>query len=93
MEAMAMGVPVICSPWFRTCFGDAALYASPREVGARVTELWRDVRRYQELTEAGRAYLGAYCDRERVASRVAQLLDENPPQGSAATESAVNRAI
>jgi hypothetical protein len=93
MEAMAMGVPVICSPWFRTCFGDAALYASPREVGARVTELWRDVRRYQELTEAGRPYLGAYCDRERVASRVAQLLDENPPQGSAATESAVNRAI
>lgn len=92
MEAMAMGVPVVCSPSFRECFGDAAIYARPDEVHEAVAALWYDRDRYLACGEAGRAYVLAHCDYAAVTGRVSEMLADSPPFQTVPPESVVDGA-
>lgn len=70
MEAMAVGVPVILPPVFRATFGDAALYAEPRDVWAAMDRLWADEKAWMERIEAGRAFVMSNCSLDLFPARL-----------------------
>src|SRR5690625_3295220 len=47
-EAMAVGVPVIIPPHFKSLFGEAAIYAEPHEVRTTIEELMNDDEQYEQ---------------------------------------------
>lgn len=73
MEAMAAGLPVVCSESFRECFGDAALYAEPHEAVDVINALWADRERYESQARKGQAFVEAYCSLDVVAGRLERL--------------------
>jgi hypothetical protein len=73
MEAMAVGVPVILPPEFRSTFGPAALYAAPAEVWPVVERLWRDRAFWEARVAAGRDFVAAHCGHEAFPGRLARL--------------------
>jgi glycosyltransferase involved in cell wall biosynthesis len=77
-EAMAAGIPVICSPSFRECFGDAAVYAEPREVEKVVGKLWQDEKAYYKQVSAGQEFIRAHCNRTVLQSRLQEILPAEP---------------
>jgi glycosyltransferase involved in cell wall biosynthesis len=73
MEAMAMGVPVVCSPSFRECFGDAAVYAAPEDATNAIEALWRDEERYLAVARAGQRFVAEHCARTGVRGRLSRI--------------------
>jgi glycosyltransferase involved in cell wall biosynthesis len=57
LEAMAVGVPAVVAPVYRPLFGDAALYAQPRDVKAIVRELMADADAYAAAVSKAAAYV------------------------------------
>ena len=74
MEAMAMGIPVICSPSFRECFGEAAIFVEPNETARAVQALWAHPGRYREVAEAGRRHVADVSSVAAVERRLSRLL-------------------
>src|SRR5690606_24560303 len=70
MEAMAVGIPVIVPPRFRSTFGDAAVYCEPREVADRIEHLWTDEARYLAQAQAGRRVVLANCSLDQLSPRL-----------------------
>ena len=73
LEAMATGLPVICSPSFRACFGDGALYAEPPDVKDVIASLWKDPERYLAVAQAGQLLVGEACTLSAVTARLQRL--------------------
>lgn len=73
VEAMAMGLPVICSESFEECFGSAAIYCRPEDVGRVVAELWADESRYLEIAAAGHRFVEQNCSMDQVQARLRAL--------------------
>lgn len=73
MEAMAVGIPVVLPPVFRSTFQDAATYAEPGQVWDTITALWADEDAYRQRAEAGRAFVLNHCDHSQFAERFAAL--------------------
>lgn len=82
MEAMAIGVPVILPPVFRSTFGDAALYAEPRDVWSVTEKLWADENVWMERIRAGRAFVMSNCSYELFPARLG-LKGNAPGRGTA----------
>ncbi|WP_200935012.1 glycosyltransferase [Brevundimonas sp. Leaf363] len=59
-EAMAVGLPVFLPPIYEPLFKDAALYAEPHEVRARIEALMADDAAYQAQVERAWAYVEAH---------------------------------
>lgn len=76
-EAMAAGLPVICSPSFRECFGDAALYADPTEVQRVILSLWSDKDKYIKQALAGQAFIDKHCRPDQLPDRFDEILIHN----------------
>jgi len=57
IEAMAVGVPVILPHHYRDLFGEAAIYAGPFEVRARIDELMNDNDFYDSQVEKAVCYV------------------------------------
>lgn len=74
MEAMAMGLPVICSPAFRDCFGEAVICVAPEEVPEAIRALWEDRERYLAQAHAGQRFVAEHCSLRPVAGRVEAIL-------------------
>jgi glycosyltransferase involved in cell wall biosynthesis len=78
LEALASGVPAILPPHFEELFGDAAIYAEPRDVRRIVDELYADRDAYDKqvkrATETARARFGY----EAHVARIAGILGEQP---------------
>ena len=62
LEAMAMGVPVIMPPRFKSLFGAAAIYAEPTSVFGVVHALWADRQAYEAQVARGFAFVEANCN-------------------------------
>lgn len=63
-EAMAVGVPVIIPPKYRPLFGEAAIYAQPSEVLAKVDQLMSDDHFYESQVQMATRYVEqhfGYC--------------------------------
>lgn len=71
MEAMAVGVPVILPPVFEATFGDAAIYAEPKDVWPIVSELWSNERAWSYRVEIGRRYVERNCSYSEFPRRIA----------------------
>lgn len=70
MEAMAIGVPVILPPVFKDTFGEAALYAEPKDVWQEIERLWADGGEWLSRVEVGRAFVEANCSYDRLLARL-----------------------
>ncbi|MDQ2070133.1 glycosyltransferase [Natronospira bacteriovora] len=75
-EAMAAGVPVICSPSFRDCFGDAAICVEPEAVEDTIFELWNDPDAYRIQAEAGQRFVDETCAPARLQARFERFMDK-----------------
>ncbi|MCS3903557.1 hypothetical protein J2T55_001583 [Methylohalomonas lacus] len=73
IEAMAAGLPVICSPAFRECFGNAAVYAEPEEALEVIESLWQDEAYYYAVAQAGQRFVANHCDLDGLPSRLQQF--------------------
>jgi hypothetical protein len=73
MEAMAVGVPVILPPEFRSTFGPAALYVAPEGAWGAVERLWRDRAFWEARVAAGRAFVAAHCGYDAFPRRLRSL--------------------
>lgn len=71
IEAMAVGIPVILPPVFRTTFGDAALYAEPDDVWPTVERLWNDESAWLERARVGRQFVQDSSDWTHFRQRLA----------------------
>ena len=76
-EAMAAGVPVICSPEFEECFGEAAIYAEPNEVRQIIDSFWRDRKTYYRQSLRGQEFVKIHCDSAVLHSRLSRLNSGN----------------
>jgi glycosyltransferase involved in cell wall biosynthesis len=74
LEAMAVGVPVVLPPVFRSTFGEAALYAEPSGVWPLISKVWASKEAWAERVEAGRRFVLGNSDWERFEQRIAKLL-------------------
>ncbi|TPE48397.1 glycosyltransferase [Amaricoccus solimangrovi] len=87
LEALARGLPAVLPPVFRETFGEAAVYAEPGEVWARVAALWADEAAYLAQAARGQAFVHAHSDWERFPARLAATLGretETPRETAAA---------
>ncbi|MEA5446502.1 glycosyltransferase [Gammaproteobacteria bacterium AB-CW1] len=82
VEAMAAGVPVICSPSFRECFGDAAVYAEPAEVKQVIEALWNDKEKYLAQAYAGIEFAERECRPTAFPGRFRQFMTSLEGQSS-----------
>jgi len=73
-EAMASGVPVLCSPQYKNCFGDAALYPEPEDVYATIQELWNNQELYLNQAQKGRAFVLNDCTPETLQKHIQEYL-------------------
>ena len=62
LEAMAVGVPVIMPPRFKSLFGAAAIYAEPTSVFGVIHALWADRQTYEAQVARGFAFVEANCN-------------------------------
>ena len=72
IEAMAMGVPVILPPVFRSTFSDAALYAKPEDVWPTIEALWNDEAAWLERARIGREFVLESSDWSQFRARLAE---------------------
>lgn len=77
LEALAVGVPVILPPVFRSTFGEAALYAEPGEVWPLVQSLWANQRAWLSRVEAGRKFVIENSDWQQFRHRLEALAPSN----------------
>lgn len=73
-EAMAAGIPVICSPSFRESFGEAAVYADPQDIAPTINSLWRNPQVYYQQARKGQEFVQRHCNRGQLAERLWKLL-------------------
>lgn len=74
IEAMAHGVVVVAPTRDRDLFGDAALYAKPKEVAELLRAVWEDRERYDRQVAAGFDFVSRYCNQEAVRRRLQGLM-------------------
>jgi len=74
-EAMASGVPVLCSPQYKNCFGDAALYPEPEDVFATIQELWNNQELYLNQAKKGRAFVLNNCTPNVLQKHIQEYLE------------------
>lgn len=74
LEALASGVPAILPPHFEPLFGEAAVYAEPRDVRRVIAELYRDRDAYQDQVRKASALVRERFGHEAHAARLATLL-------------------
>ncbi|WP_226783058.1 glycosyltransferase [Oceaniglobus trochenteri] len=70
MEAMALGRVVILPPGLADIFGDAAVYAEPRNVADTLRKLWADPKAYRAQAEKGFAFVRKNCAPDVIARRL-----------------------
>ena len=75
IEAMAVGVPVILPPRFREVYGDAAVYAEPKDVFDTISELWRSKAKYEKQVSRGFRFVERNCSYEDFAERLKPYLE------------------
>jgi hypothetical protein len=75
LEALAVGVPVITSENFRQLFGDAAIYAHPRDVQDTVRQLMSDPERYERQVRRGHDLVTQRFSPESHIRRISEYLD------------------
>ncbi|MCH8504318.1 MAG: hypothetical protein LAT50_08350, partial [Ectothiorhodospiraceae bacterium] len=78
MEAMAMGIPAVLPPVFRSTFGEAAVYAEPGDVWDVVDTLWHDEQAYLQRARSGRDFVMRHCGHSRFSERLAAM-ETRPP--------------
>lgn len=59
-EAMAVGVPVIIPPNYRTLFGEAAIYAEPNDVESKIKHLMSDKNYYEQQVNVAQNYVESH---------------------------------
>ncbi|UOE93825.1 glycosyltransferase [Alkalihalobacillus sp. LMS39] len=69
-EAMAVGVPVIIPPVYKQLFGEAAIYAQPNEVEAKVVELMEDAEYYEQQVNRAHKYVEHHFGYSKHISRL-----------------------
>jgi UDP:flavonoid glycosyltransferase YjiC (YdhE family) len=74
LEAMASGCVAILPEYLRESFGDAALYALPEQVCARVRQLYADWSKYRAWSRRGRELARKSFGPERFLAMVRYLL-------------------
>lgn len=72
-EAMAVGVPVILPPDYRTVFGEAALYATPDQVQTMVMQLCSDPACYAAQVDKARAYVAVHYGYQMHSDRLEKV--------------------
>ncbi len=73
LEAMAVGVPVVCPPFYRKMFEDAALYADPPSVKDTVEELVKDEEWYRRTAENAQEFVKARFNAGKHLERLRSL--------------------
>ncbi|WP_026691451.1 glycosyltransferase [Alteribacter aurantiacus] len=74
-EAMAAGVPVIIPPIYKELFGEAAIYAEPKDVQHKIKELMRDSSKYNEQVEKAYSFVNNNFGYKKHASRLESILN------------------
>ena len=74
IEAMAVGLPVILPHMFKPLFGEAAIYATPTEVTARVNELMSTLGAYEAQVALATTFLERQFSYAHHHRRVTALL-------------------
>ncbi len=74
-EAMAVGVPVIIPPNYESLFGEAAIYATPDQVKAKIDELMNDEQYYQSQVSKAHEYVEKHFGYSKHASRLEKFLN------------------
>jgi UDP:flavonoid glycosyltransferase YjiC (YdhE family)/glycosyltransferase involved in cell wall biosynthesis len=77
LEAMASGLPCILPGHFERLFGDACLYAQPRDVRDIVRRLYSDPQEYRLLADRAASYADSHFGSRVHVSRVSDLI--GPP--------------
>lgn len=72
IEAMAAGVVVILPEYMRANFGDAALYAEPKDVQGLVASLWSEPEKYKAQVETAQAYVQANFTSRALIARLTE---------------------
>lgn len=75
-EAMAVGVPVIIPPAYRSLFGEAAIYAEPREVRHKIEQLMKDDDYYNAQVKKAHEYVEHHFGYFKHASRLKEIVGE-----------------
>jgi glycosyltransferase involved in cell wall biosynthesis len=73
LEAMAAGVPVILPPVFEPTFGDAALYAEPKDVWPLIDALWKSEEAWSARALRGREFARSNSDWSQLEGRLRSL--------------------
>jgi hypothetical protein len=73
LEAMAVGMPVVLPEVFRVTFGDAAVYAEPKEVWPVIETLWKDETAWQRQAALARRFVLDNADWHQFEGRLAAL--------------------
>lgn len=73
-EAMAVGVPVILPPVFRSLFEEAAIYAEPSEVKENIDRLMTDDDYYEAQVKVARDYVEGHFGYTKHAARLTKEL-------------------
>jgi glycosyltransferase involved in cell wall biosynthesis len=75
-EAMAVGVPVIIPPSYNELFGEAAIYAEPKDVQEKIQQLMADDHFYMQQVEKAHAYVDKHFGYTKHASRLKDYIIE-----------------
>ncbi|WP_078555862.1 glycosyltransferase [Alkalihalobacterium alkalicellulosilyticum] len=73
IEAMAVGVPVIIPHHYKKLFGEAAIYAEPKDVPMEINKLMNDDDYYQNQVNKALAYVDRNFGYSKHASRIKLL--------------------
>jgi len=74
LEALASGLPVVVPPHFETTFGEAAIYAEPRDVQSVIARLRSDRDAYEAQSKRGITYARRHFSYQTHVQRTLALL-------------------
>ena len=75
IEAMAVGVPVILPPRWREVYGNAAVYAEPKEVFDAISAIWHSKVKYEKQVVRGFRFVEGNCSYQDYAERLRPYLE------------------
>lgn len=80
LAALKAGVVVILAPEYRQAYGEAAVYAEPKDVRRILTSLWEDPERYIAQQQHGVEFLRKKRSAELYLARLRQPSSEDVPE-------------
>ncbi|GAB3843630.1 glycosyltransferase family 2 protein [Nesterenkonia populi] len=84
VAALKAGTPVILDPSFEPVYGEAAVYAAPREARRTVEGLWKDVDAYAAQQQRGLDFLRQHRSSEPYIDRLRSGGSTGEPEAAAA---------